>query len=287
MTLEERFHLLTASQLFADCTPEQIRSVATSAIVESYPIGAMIIREDTPSDYFYIIVEGTVDIYREEKHFLLETLSSGAAFGIMSLMKSKPRSATVEARAPTTVIKLELHYIRNSLPEGIEIYERILINHMNDLEAIVRSTNSLAINAMKGSLEEFKKRISFGKFFASLVLIITAHFCVGRFALEYIKGLGTTTFLTSGLLVFYVMIVLFMMKSTHYSWAEYGFTLANWRPCLADALVQSAVFILFMTFLKWGLLELGIFQEPLFELPFFYRYSLPFAILIVATYSGF
>ena len=77
MTLEERFHLLTASQLFADCTPEQIRSVATSAIVESYPIGAMIIREDTPSDYFYIIVEGTVDIYREEKHFLLETLSSG------------------------------------------------------------------------------------------------------------------------------------------------------------------------------------------------------------------
>jgi hypothetical protein len=31
-----------------------------------------------------------VDIYREEKHFLLGTLSSGAVFGIMSLMERKP-----------------------------------------------------------------------------------------------------------------------------------------------------------------------------------------------------
>jgi membrane protease YdiL (CAAX protease family) len=42
-----------------------------------------------------------------------------------------------------------------------------------------------------------------------------------------------------------------------------------------------------VTLLKWGLLEFRISQEPLFELPFFYRYSLPFAILIVATYGCF
>jgi hypothetical protein len=42
-----------------------------------------------------------------------------------------------------------------------------------------------------------------------------------------------------------------------------------------------------MTLLKWGLLELKLFQEPLFEFPFFHRYSLPFAIMIVATYACF
>lgn len=189
--------------------------MAAAATVEDYPTGSTIITEDTHCDYFYVIVEGAVDIYREEKHFLLETLSSGAVFGIMSLVTGTPRSATAETRAPTTVIKLNLQQIRNSLPEGIEIYERIIINHMNDLENVVRSTNALAVEAMKSSLEEFKIRTSFGKFFASIVLLFAAHFCVGRFGVQYIKELQTTTFLTSGLLVAYVIIVLLMMKSTH------------------------------------------------------------------------
>ena len=287
MMPEEKLHVLANSPLLADCSSEQIQAVARFAIVERYPIGAIIVKEDTPSDYSYLLVEGTVDIYREGKHFLLDTLSSGAVFGIMSLMERKPRSATVEARTPVTVIKLDLLHIRNSLPEGIEIYERVIINHMKDLEAVVRSTDSLAIQEMKANQEELKVRVSFGKFFASLVLLITAHFVIGRLAFRYIQEAGTTTFLTSGLLIVYGIFVFFLMKRMHYSWAEYGFTLANWRPCLADALVQSAIFVVLVTLLKWGLLEFRIFDEPLFELPFFHRYALPFAILIVATYTFF
>jgi hypothetical protein len=121
---------------------------------------------------------------------------------------------------------------------------------MKDLEAIVRSTDSLAIQEMKANQEELKVRVSFGKFFASLVLLITAHFVIGRLAFRYIQEAGTTTFLTSGLLIVYGIFVFFLMKRMHYSWAEYGFTLANWRPCLADALVQSAIFVVLMTLLK-------------------------------------
>ncbi len=39
-----------------------------------------------------------------------------------------------------------------------------------------------------------------------------------------------------------------------------------------------------MTLLKWSL---QVFHEPLFELPFFCRYTLPMALLIVATYACF
>jgi CRP/FNR family transcriptional regulator, cyclic AMP receptor protein len=287
ITPEEKLRLLVESRLLAGCSFEQIQAVTTFASVEHFPDGAIIIKEDTPSDYCYLLVEGAVVVYREEKHFLLNTLSSGAVFGIMSLMERKPRSATVEARTPVTAIKLDLLSIRNSLPEGIDIYERIIINHMNDLEAIVRSTDSLAIEEMKMNQEELKVRVSFGKFFASLVLIITLHFAIGRLMLQYIEELGTTTFLTAGLLVAYGIFVFFLMKRMHYSWAEYGFTLANWRPCLADALVQSAIFIVLVTLLKWGLLEARIFHEPLFELPFFHRYTLLFGLLIVATYACF
>jgi CRP/FNR family transcriptional regulator, cyclic AMP receptor protein len=287
ITPEQKLRLLEKSPLLANCSSEQIQAVATFASVEHFPVGAIIIKEETLSDYCYLLVEGAVDIYREEKKFLLDTLSRGAVFGVMSLMERKPRSATIEARTPVTVIKLDLLSIRNSLSEGIEIYERIIINHVNDLEAIVRSTDSLAIEEMKMNQEELKVRVSFGKFFASLVLMITVHFVIGRLALQYIEEIGTTTFLTAGLLVGYGIFVFFLMKRMHYSWAEYGFTLARWRPCLRDALIQSAIFVALVTLLKWSLLETEIFHEPLFELPFFHRYTLPLAFLIVATYACF
>ena len=284
---EQKLRLLEKAPLLAHCSSEQIQTVATCASVEHFPAGAIIIKEETLSDYCYFLVEGSVDIYREEKQFLLGTLSRGAVFGVMSLMERKPRSATVEAKTSVTAIRVDLLSIRNSLPEGIEIYERIIINHVNALEAMVRSTDSLAIEEMKINQEELKVRVSFGKFFASLMLIITVHFVIGRLALQYIEEIGTTTFLTAGLLVGYGIFVFFLMKRMHYSWTEYGFTLANWRPCLADALVQSAIFVALVTLLKWSLLEAQVFHEPLFELPFFHRYTLPMAFLIVATYACF
>ena len=287
ITLEPELALLEKSPLLADCSSQQIQVVARFASMEHFAVGAIIIKEETPSDYCYLLMEGAVDIYREEKQFLLDTLSSGAVFGVMSLMDRKARSATVEARTPVTVIRLDLLGLRNSLPEGIEIYERIIINHVNDLEAIVRSADSLAIEEMKMREEELKVRVSFGKFFASLVLMITVHFAIGRLLLQYIEEVGTTTFITAGLLVGYGIFVFFLMRRMHYSWAEYGFTLTNWRPCLADALVQSAIFVALVTLLKWGLLETRIFHGRLFELPFFHRYTLPLALVIVATYACF
>jgi CRP-like cAMP-binding protein len=285
--VEQKLRLLEKAPLLAHCSSEQIQTVATCASVEHFPAGAIIIKEETLSDYCYFLVEGSVVIYREEKQFLLGTLSRGAVFGVMSLMERKPRSATVEAKTPVTAIRVDLLSIRNSLPEGIEIYERIIINHVNALEAMVRSTDSLAIEEMKMNQEELKVRMSFGKFFASLVLMITLHFVIGRLALQYIEEIGTTTFLTAGLLVGYGIFVFFLMKRMHYSWTEYGFTLANWRPCLADALVQSAIFVALVTLLKWCLLETRTFRGPLFELPFFHRYTLPLALLIVAIYACF
>lgn len=109
--------------------------------------------------------------------------------------------------------RLDLLSIRNSLPEGIEIYERIIINHVNDLESMVRSTDSLAIEEMKMNQEELKVRVSFGKFFASLVLMITFHFVIERLSLQYIEEIGTTTFITAGLLVGYGIFRVFLNEA--------------------------------------------------------------------------
>jgi signal-transduction protein with cAMP-binding, CBS, and nucleotidyltransferase domain len=90
MNLEEIARFLEGSALFVDIDPEQLRGVAASAIVESHPPGTIIIKEDTPSDCFYLIVEGKVGIYREEKHLVLQSLSAGAVFGLLSIRDRQP-----------------------------------------------------------------------------------------------------------------------------------------------------------------------------------------------------
>jgi len=78
-----------------------------------------------------------------------------------------------------------------------------------------------------------------------------------------------------------------MMKSTPYSWSDYGFTLKNWQSCLADTLLKTSIFILLMTGLKWSLIELELLPKPLFSFPFFREYSFLFAVIIAAIYSCF
>ncbi len=287
MDFEETVHFLERSALFSDVTPEQIRAVAACALVENHPAGSIIIEEDAPSDYFYLIVDGAVDIYREEKHLLLESLSTGAVFGLLSIIENKPRSATVETQVPSTLIKLDLHYIAKSLPQGKDIYNAIVINHINDLATIIRSTNSLAIQSMKTGIDEFKKRISVGNFFSSAILIVAGYSFFARLALDYVKSLKTTTFVTSALLAVSAVIVVFMMRSTPYSWTDYGFTLKNWRSSLADTLVKTAIFIALLTVMKWILTVTEFMPAPVFSFPFFQRYSFGFALGIAVTYSLF
>ena len=78
MNFEETVRFLEGSALFADVTPEQLRAVAASATIENHPAGSIIIEEDAPSDYFYLIVDGKVDIYREEKHLIQQRAYLGS-----------------------------------------------------------------------------------------------------------------------------------------------------------------------------------------------------------------
>jgi CRP/FNR family transcriptional regulator, cyclic AMP receptor protein len=92
---------------------------------------------------------------------------------------------------------------------------------------------------------------------------------------------------TSGLLAVSAVIVVLMMKSTPYSWSDYGFTLNNWKSCLADSLLKTFGFILLITVIKWILTETSLVPAPLFAFPYFRRYSFLLAIAIAGTYSVF
>jgi hypothetical protein len=145
----------------------------------------------------------------------------------------------------------------------------------------------LSEEQLRAKTEEFKKRISVGNFFSSAILIVAAYSFFARLAIDYVKSLRTTTFVTSALLAVSAVIVVFMMRAAPYSWTDYGFTLKNWRSALADTLLKTLIFIVILTALKWTLTVSGLVPAPVFVFPFFQRYSFLFALGIALTYSVF
>ena len=206
--------------------------------------------------------------------------------GLPSIIGHKPRSATVETREPSILIKFDLNHIASSLPRGKDIYNTIVISHIDDLAAIIRSTNTLAIQSMKTGIEEFKKRISVGNFFSSAILIVAAYSFFARLPQDHVETLTPLPLSLRHFSPFRPDRVS-MIHSAPYPWTDYGFTLKNWRSALADTCLRTGSFIVAVTIMKWTLTLTELAPAPVFSFPFFRRYPFLFGLTIALTYSSF
>jgi uncharacterized protein YhbP (UPF0306 family) len=71
--------------------------------------GEVVIRQGDPADKFFIIVEGKVEVLREDdgETRKLAELESGEFFGEIALMRDLARTATVRAVKPTSLLAME------------------------------------------------------------------------------------------------------------------------------------------------------------------------------------
>lgn len=95
--------------VFTDLPHRAVDTLATRLDTVRVEPGAVIVRQGAPADKFFIIVEGAVEVLREEDGASrpLATLRGGQFFGEMAILRDIPRTATVRAVAPTTLLTME------------------------------------------------------------------------------------------------------------------------------------------------------------------------------------
>jgi CRP-like cAMP-binding protein len=97
------------SVLFEGIPREQFPEILQSMRPRKFSAGAEIVREGDPGDSLFLITEGSASVNTQDQDgraLVLATLGIGDFFGEVSLLTSRPRTATV--RAETTVETLEL-----------------------------------------------------------------------------------------------------------------------------------------------------------------------------------
>ena len=116
MSLQTECEMLRNIPMFHDVDLAKLRLLAMSGNRISYEAGDTIFKQDTDPDAVYVLLEGSVDIIREDKQRVrLAQLGGNAMFGETGVLCDRPRTATVEAATPVTVIEID----RNTFNEVV------------------------------------------------------------------------------------------------------------------------------------------------------------------------
>jgi len=103
------FHRDLVYSVFRDLPPREAESLAAQLNTLAVEEGAVIVRQGAPADKFFIIIDGEVEVVREDdgQQRTLATLARGQFFGEMAILRDTPRMATVRAITPTTLFAMD------------------------------------------------------------------------------------------------------------------------------------------------------------------------------------
>jgi cAMP-dependent protein kinase regulator len=100
-TLQERAYLwqsLKKNPLFSHLEPDERNEVFDAMREACFSAGQIIIKQGDTGDDFYVVKDGTCDVYVNDPPKHVMTIEPGGSFGELALIYGKPRAATVKAR---------------------------------------------------------------------------------------------------------------------------------------------------------------------------------------------
>jgi len=181
---------------FKDLSEETSSSLEDSLKIVDYPKGTVIFNAGEKGDSFYVIKEGTVNVFitapDSDDKVILSNLSKGDYFGEMALLTGEPRSASVESAEDVSLIRLEKKGFEKLLEKDPKI--SIAISHMI-------SQRLMQANLERAASEQFyRSKISPSGTFTDIPVMEVLKFCeenslTGRLVLEHESKKADISFL--------------------------------------------------------------------------------------------
>ncbi len=120
--------LLRKITYFERCTEVELFALIARGYRKHFDICEVICQENEPSEEFYIILSGAVEVFSERNNQAIATLREGEFFGEISLLIGTPRTATVRAlTADTVLFVVERQQLQKLLSEHKELGEQIAV----------------------------------------------------------------------------------------------------------------------------------------------------------------
>ena len=121
--------------LFEQCSPAEMETLALATMMVDVPAGKVLAREGDLGREFLVIVSGTVEVTRNGVR--VGVLGPEDFFGEMALLGRRPRSATVTALEPASILVLAVGafmQVVSTMPSVDRKMLAVLADRIRDLE---------------------------------------------------------------------------------------------------------------------------------------------------------
>jgi CRP-like cAMP-binding protein len=129
--------------LFKGLQPDEISDILHRGDVMYVPKGKTIFYKGQTGNNLFVVFSGVVDIFNDEKH--IARCRVGDAFGEMSVLDHRPRSASAMAATEAKLFTLDEKQINEVLHQHVAV--RLLLNVIHLLSDHLVNTNGLLANA--------------------------------------------------------------------------------------------------------------------------------------------
>lgn len=225
---------------------------------QAHRAGEPVLVEGEPSDRICLLTAGRVGIYKGAERARLGAVEPGSGFGEMGVLSGLPRSTSVVAETDAVVWSISVDALRRFRDtSGIDLLALSLEAHAAVLGDRLASTNDVAAQWLRERMEEYRIRVSFGRLFTNVVLMLFVYTSALGILKEFSSTGSSSTITTSALLVFMALGAAWIMRTSGFPPATFGLTLERWRWVVRDSLLWSAAFCAAMTLAKAALLHFG------------------------------
>lgn len=147
--------LLAGSALFADLAPQALRFLAERANRVDLARGEIVFHEGDDGDTLYVIAEGLVKVWVSSsggEEMVLATLRSPDAFGELSAVDGRPRSASATALESTTLVALDRATLLDAVHHHAGVADGMLTALGGLARRITEQTSDLVFLDLAGRL---------------------------------------------------------------------------------------------------------------------------------------
>lgn len=116
--------LLHQIPLFADLPPDALLPIARLSSYQTLAPDEVLFEQGSFGDALYVVVSGLLRVQHERE--LVARLGDGEAVGEMAVLDWQPRSATVVAESPTTLLRVERNDLMDLLQEKPALLRSLL-----------------------------------------------------------------------------------------------------------------------------------------------------------------
>jgi putative iron-dependent peroxidase len=144
VSVHESEELLRKIPLFAKCTAQELKFIASRVETRDFPSGAILCTQGERGGDFFVITIGGADARRDGS--VIRKLGPGDFFGEIALIDEGRRTATVTATSPIRCLAIAPRQFRDVLGQNADVAVRILDAVTQRLRATLPATTGQTID---------------------------------------------------------------------------------------------------------------------------------------------